>query len=242
MWRGEQAASDERRLLALLVVSVGLHACVLAWVKAPVRPAAGVQAMLATLTASLRFTPGEAAPDQRAGRQQLAPPPRPEARQTPARREPQRLPAVLETAGPSTAAPTAAAAVAVAAAPAVAATAADSAVPVAAAPPVVAADDSARQLHGYGQRLSELFSRQQQYPRLAALRGWEGEVRVRLSVARQGSLTAVRLERSSGYEVLDKHALAMIEEIGRLPPPPAGVDSGDIQVVVPIHYKLRKPA
>ena len=95
-------------------------------------------------------------------------------------------------------------------------------------------------LAGYRQRLSELFARQQEYPRIAALRGWEGEVRLRLRVARKGNLLAVQLDHSSGFEVLDQHAIAMLEALTGLPPLPEALDSNEIQVVVPINYKLKK--
>ena len=54
------------------------------------------------------------------------------------------------------------------------------------------------------------------------MRGWEGEVRVRVRVARKGSLLGVTLDHSSGYEILDKHALAMLEGLGGLPALPEG--------------------
>ncbi len=95
-------------------------------------------------------------------------------------------------------------------------------------------------LEGYRQRLGELFARHQEYPRVAAMRGWEGEVRLRLKVARKGNLLGVAVDRSSGFDVLDQHALAMLEALASLPPLPEALDSNEIQVVVPINYKLKK--
>ena len=40
-------------------------------------------------------------------------------------------------------------------------------------------------LERYGRNLSSLLARQQNYPRLAALRGWEGEVQLRVTIARK---------------------------------------------------------
>jgi protein TonB len=228
----------EYRLLVLLAISAGLHALVLAWVQGPARQPAALTA----LTATLRFSADSLAsaaevasqlPPALVSRQpRVAAPARPEVRQLPAPREPKMLPAALATAGPTNEAATGTATRP--AAPV------DSLEAVAVARPSAA--DAARLLNGYGQRLSELFSRQQQYPRLAAQRGWEGEVRLRLSVARQGTLAAVRLESSSGFAVLDRHALAMIEQLQQLPAPPAELEMNEVQVVVPVHYKLRKPA
>ena len=90
------------------------------------------------------------------------------------------------------------------------------------------------------ERLGELFARHQEYPRVAAMRGWEGEVRLRLKVARKGNLIGVALDRSSGFDVLDQHALAMLEQLASLPPLPEALDANEIQVVVPVNYKLKK--
>jgi protein TonB len=95
-------------------------------------------------------------------------------------------------------------------------------------------------LAAYRKQLAELFARRQEYPRLAAMRGWEGEVRLRLRVARKGNLLAVVLDRSSGHDVLDRHALAMIEDMASLPALPGALAQEEIQVVVPIQYKLHK--
>lgn len=108
------------------------------------------------------------------------------------------------------------------------------------APPVAPQRPQSDVLEGYRQRLGELFAGQQEYPRVAAMRGWEGEVRLRLKVARKGNLVAVQLDRSSGFAVLDQHALAMLERLAGLPPLPEALEANEIQVVVPINYRLGK--
>lgn len=118
------------------------------------------------------------------------------------------------------------------------ATAPAAAAPVAQTP--VAADVAAEALASYRQRLTSLLARQQSYPRIAEMRGWEGEVRLRLRVARKGQLLAVALDRSSGHAVLDEHAAAMLAELGNLPPLPEAVEGSEILVVVPINYRLNK--
>lgn len=115
-------------------------------------------------------------------------------------------------------------------------------VPVAAAAALAAPSPRAQSdaLASYRQRLSELFAGKQAYPRLAAMRGWEGEVRLRLKVARKGNLVSIALDHSSGFEVLDQNALAMVEAIAALPALPDTLEASEIQIVVPISYKLRK--
>lgn len=95
----------------------------------------------------------------------------------------------------------------------------------------------------YGDTLSHLFASRQAYPRVAALRGWEGEVVLRLVIARKGALVAVKLIRSSGHEVLDDNAQALITAAAPFPPPPAAPAGGeDIEVTVPVRYHLDKKA
>ena len=106
--------------------------------------------------------------------------------------------------------------------------------------PVAAVDGAAEALARYRQRLTALLARQQEYPRVAAMRGWEGEVRLRLRVARKGQLIAVALDRSSGHAVLDEHAAAMLADLGNLPPLPDSVEGSEIQVVVPVNYRLNR--
>lgn len=114
------------------------------------------------------------------------------------------------------------------------------AVAVAAPAPSAPGPNSRESLDRYRQQLTDLFAGRHDYPRLAALRGWEGEVRLRLKVARKGNLLGVALDRSSGFDVLDRHAQALIESFGVLPPLPESLDGNEIQVVVPINYKLRR--
>jgi protein TonB len=99
----------------------------------------------------------------------------------------------------------------------------------------------------YIRLLGELLAQQQQYPRQAALRGWEGEVKLRLQVARKGNIVAVHVLHSSGFEVLDQHAVQLVQG-ATLPPPPAAwfsnapstAVSPDFLIDIPIHYALKK--
>ena len=150
------------------------------------------------------------------------PRPAPVAAPTPA-------PVVAEAAPARPAAPPIAIAIAEPAAPA----------PVHAAPAADEALDPAL-LERYGRNLSSLFARQQNYPRIAAMRGWEGEVQVRITIARKGTIVATQVIRSSGFEVLDQNAVQLVTAAGPLPRPPENLQNREFQVVVPVHYKLEK--
>ncbi|UCV14293.1 energy transducer TonB [Quatrionicoccus australiensis] len=234
----EHFPAVDRKLLAILLASLALHAGLLAWTQAPRRPLAFE---LPPIVASLRpmaATPSGAAPGALPQ----------EVRQPAPRPQPKAAARVLVAAGPADpvrvpAPPVAPAAVPVAAAPVVPAAA--SARPAAEnavlpASTAAAAPAQADLLAAYRRQLAELFARHQEYPRVAALRGWEGEVRLRLTVARKGNLLHIEVERSSGYGILDQHALAMVGELSGLPALPAALEGNEIQVLVPVNYKLKK--
>jgi periplasmic protein TonB len=164
------------------------------------------------------------------------------ARQTPTRVEQRSAPHVTQTAGPAIVPAPASSPSVSAPGESLASAAAPSAPAESVRPaPVVAAQrPQSEVLEGYRQRLSELFARHQEYPRVAAMRGWEGEVRLRLKVARKGNLLGVVLDHSSGFDVLDQHAMAMLEAMASLPPLPDALEANEISVVVPINYKLKK--
>jgi len=160
------------------------------------------------------------------------------ARPSPASAAPPLPPRMSGTAGP-TIAPPAVAAEAPATGLAQAATPLPApASPLPETPPAARAQGDV--LAAYRQRLTALLAGQQEYPRVAALRGWEGEVRLRLRVARKGNLLGIVLDHSSGFAVLDQHAMAMLEALSSLPPLPEALEASEIQVVVPINYKLKK--
>lgn len=232
----------DRRFWAILLLSMLLHGLLLWQVHGPDKaPAVELPRLLATLRQAepvpqptyVAAPPPEAArsPKVRQAVARPVAPPMPSPWSRPA--EPANAPvnAALTVERPAAAA-SANSAPAVAAAPTpVEAVAAPRSAPVAPASDWLAA---------YRAQLAAIFARRQEYPRLAAARGWEGEVRLRLRIARKGTLLDVALDRSSGFEILDRHALALPAALGNLPPLPEGFEAGEIQVVVPIHYTLKK--
>ncbi|MBS1143024.1 MAG: outer rane transport energization protein TonB [Proteobacteria bacterium] len=226
-----------RKFWAILGLSVLFHAALFAltsWQRqhGPVA--------LPAIIASIRLNPvAESGPVAAASAPASVPQ---KARQNPQPTEQRTPPRVTQPAGPAnvpaqTASPSMASSGESVAPVAAAAPVAEAARP---APAAAQARPQSEILDHYRQRLGELFARHQEYPRIAAMRGWEGEVRLRLKVARRGNLLGVALDRSSGFEVLDQHALAMLEALAGLPPLPEALDSNEIQVVVPINYKLKK--
>jgi periplasmic protein TonB len=113
------------------------------------------------------------------------------------------------------------------------------ALPVLPAPALPEAVPTTALLEGYGKRISDALARYKEYPRIAQLRGWEGAVTMRLRVAPSGRLVDAALHTSSGYDVLDKQAIAMATKAAQLPVPPDGV-KGEVSVLVPVVFRLER--
>ena len=95
-------------------------------------------------------------------------------------------------------------------------------------------------LAGYGRSVSQALARHREYPRLALIRGWEGATTLRLRVAPGGRLAEAAVHQSSGHEVLDDQALAMVKRLGTLPLPPESLRDREFAVLVPVVFQLAK--
>lgn len=96
--------------------------------------------------------------------------------------------------------------------------------------------DAARK--GYADRLARAIAQHKQYPRVAQMRGWQGETIVDLKLDRNGAVLATKIERSSGFEVLDKQALEMVRKAAPFPAPPEILKSDVFNIQVPVSFKL----
>lgn len=76
------------------------------------------------------------------------------------------------------------------------------------------------------------------YPPQARSLGWEGTVLLSLRVEPDGQLDRIRLERSSGYAVLDNSALNSLKRIGTLAEARAWLEGHSIDMQLPVIYKL----
>ena len=67
----------------------------------------------------------------------------------------------------------------------------------------------------------------------------QGTATLYFVVDRAGRVLEHRLEQSSGYRLLDREALAMIDRAAPLPRMPAAMSGDDLAVIVPIQFALR---
>ena len=93
-------------------------------------------------------------------------------------------------------------------------------------------------LNGYNNALWGKIGKYKQYPKIAQMRGWQGEVIVELLLDGNGKLKSKKILSSSGYEVLDKQALEMIDKAAPFPSPPEALRASSFSITVPIPFKL----
>ncbi len=87
-------------------------------------------------------------------------------------------------------------------------------------------------------QLQTSLSRYLVYPPLARSRGWEGTVLLGLRVESDGHLDKIRIERSSGYAVLDHSALNSLIRLGQLAEVSAWLNGRGMDMQLPVIYRL----
>ena len=80
---------------------------------------------------------------------------------------------------------------------------------------------------------------EEDYPRMASRRGWEGEATVRIIVDRQGRLAdSPEVVDSSRHAMLDDEALRMVESAQPFEAFPDGADDDEREFVIPVRFQL----
>ena len=110
--------------------------------------------------------------------------------------------------------------------------------PVKEAPPMPSQADIDNATGRYGNALWNAISKHKKYPKIAQMRGWQGEAIVELELDGSGKLKSKKITQSSGYEVLDKQALEMVEKAVPFPTPPEALRNSNFTIVIPVPFKL----
>lgn len=76
------------------------------------------------------------------------------------------------------------------------------------------------------------------YPALAARNGWQGSLFINFTINRDGTVSEVRLERSSGYPMLDDAAITAIRLAAPFPPFPADFTVEDLSIKGQFQYHI----
>ena len=105
-------------------------------------------------------------------------------------------------------------------------------------PPVTNQADYEDARSKYGNSLWGAISKHKKYPKIAAMRNWQGEAIVELELDGNGKLKSKKIIQSSGHDVLDKQALEMVEKALPFPPPPDVLRGNNFTITVPVPFKL----
>ena len=101
-------------------------------------------------------------------------------------------------------------------------------------PSAISGDD----LRQYRLSLASAARRFKQYPAQAHQRGWEGTVEVALKMSAPSPVPEVTLVRSSGHNVLDEQAVAMLTQAARVTALPEGLKARDFRLLLPVQFSL----
>jgi protein TonB len=78
------------------------------------------------------------------------------------------------------------------------------------------------------------------YPTDAQERRQQGVVYLRFTMDRSGRVLSFSIERSSGHELLDQEAMALLQRAQPLPKPPPSVSGDPLELVVPVEFFLSR--
>ena len=88
-------------------------------------------------------------------------------------------------------------------------------------------------------QLQTWLRQHKEYPRRARFRRQEGTIILHFVIDRDGRLRDYGIEGSSGYDLLDRAVIDMIERSRPLPPIPDHLGQSRLALTVPVRFVLR---
>ena len=103
---------------------------------------------------------------------------------------------------------------------------------------LAAYDNLPSSVAGYSRIVQNRILEKLFYPNSAKTAGFQGTVKLSLHLSYRGELLDAAVRDSSGYKILDEHALAAAKGTTSYPPFPASIEQKELWIDVPIAYKL----
>lgn len=97
--------------------------------------------------------------------------------------------------------------------------------------------DAARSL--YKSLLEQEIVKHKQYPKIAKMRGWQGEAVIELQLDENGRPSSIKVQTSSGYEALDKTAIEMVRKTVAATRLPEILRGNSSTFLVPVSFRLQ---
>ncbi len=110
--------------------------------------------------------------------------------------------------------------------------------PVAPAAPTPPARSTANVRATWQAQLLSWLERHKRYPRVALEQRQQGVANLRFALDRQGRVLSFRLDKSSGFTLLDEEVLELIQRAQPVPAPPPEIPGDRIEVLVPVAFSL----
>jgi len=96
-------------------------------------------------------------------------------------------------------------------------------------------------IESYSVILTKAIAKQKKYPRIAQIRGWQGEIIIDLEIDGQGNLIKSKIKQRSKFKILDDEGMNMIKRASPFPKPPKELESlPSFKASVPISFKLQQ--
>jgi TonB family protein len=104
--------------------------------------------------------------------------------------------------------------------------------------PVYDRVDITNVLQGFADAVRRRIESKKRYPLAAQRSGISGEVGVRLTILRDGSLEDVMIAQSSGYDILDKAALGSVHRASPFPPIPEESGEDKVHLTISLVFEI----
>lgn len=99
-------------------------------------------------------------------------------------------------------------------------------------------DDINAALGQYSSTLGRAIAKHKSYPKIAQMRGWQGDCLLDLKLDGNGNVLSASIKETSGHEVLDNQALEMARKAAPFPAPPDVLRDRSFNITVPVSFKL----
>jgi protein TonB len=93
-------------------------------------------------------------------------------------------------------------------------------------------------LNDFSNVLARHIAKFKLYPKIAQMRGWQGDIILEVKLNGNGELIASKIVKGSGFDVLDNEGLDMVKRASPFPLPPEILKGKSFSILVPIRFKL----
>lgn len=97
---------------------------------------------------------------------------------------------------------------------------------------------SADELSDWRRDVAKVVVKKQKYPRSAISRNIEGSAKIKVTIARDGSLAGYEISEATGESILDRQLDKIMTSVDALPTPPAAAGDADLTFIIPIVWRL----